>query len=78
MKALLFAVVLFIASCSDKYDGEIVVTSKGEVVKIVYQGTGNLYFVEPLDTAQVKRAAEIIRSASKQQTTVAAQNAVKQ
>jgi hypothetical protein len=60
IKLFLIISIIFLMNCCNKYDGEIFITSKGEIVKVKYQGAGELYFIIPVDTVDIKRVNHLL------------------
>ena len=71
MKVLLVVVISLFLACSygDRYNDEVVVTSKGDVLILVHN-VGDTYFLRKVDPEQTSRAAKLL-SAPKQLTTPA-------
>lgn len=60
MRVLCVSLLLLFCLCTgNRYDGEIVVLSNGEVVQLQYN-VGNSYFIRPLRDSNVLHAAEQI------------------
>lgn len=68
MKTFILIIAIMFLQCSEyalKYDGEIIRTSKGDVVKLRYQGFDH-YAIEQIDTVQILRAVEFLNKKSKE------------
>jgi len=53
MRVLIFCLFLLFVLCDTKYDGEIVKTSKGEII-ILHSNIGSNYTIERIDTLKLK------------------------